>query len=61
MSKRISRRDFLVNSSISTSGLMMATSFLNATAREELQNPYNLMREVGKYRKLDAYATSDLS
>jgi predicted TIM-barrel fold metal-dependent hydrolase len=61
ISRKLSRRSFVAHSAISTAGLMLGTSFLNANATEERQDAYNLMREVAKYRKLDAYATSDLS
>lgn len=51
----------MANSALSTAGLMMFSPAVAAETREELQNPYRLMEEVHKYRKLDAYATSDLS
>lgn len=51
----------MVRSALSTSGLVLAPSFLELEAKEVSQSAYDLMQEVRKYRKLDAYATSNLS
>lgn len=59
--KRLTRRDFIANSVISTAGVMVAGLPVEATAKEVQDDNYDLMQEVRKYRKLDAYATSNFT
>src|SRR5690606_16881642 len=59
--KKMSRRGFVINSALSATGIMMASPYLGLAAEEKDEDTYNLMREVMRYRKLDAYATSNLS
>lgn len=54
----MTRRGFVINSALSATGIMMASPYLGLAKNKDT---YDLMQEVRKYRKLDAYATSDLS
>jgi len=57
MAEIINRRKFFKDTSLSTAGLILGSSIAGCTSqREESVSNYNLMKEVMKYRKIDAHA-----
>ena len=69
MSKGINRRKFISGTTVTAASLMMAESLDGFPAAKDDRGKaslasitaYDIMREVRKYRKIDSYATSDLS
>ena len=52
-----SRRKFLANAGISTTGILLGYTIAACTPGDKLKEPgFDLMREVHKYRKIDAHA-----
>jgi predicted TIM-barrel fold metal-dependent hydrolase len=52
-----SRRKFLANAGISTTGILLGNTIAACTPGDKLKEPgFDLMREVHKYRKIDAHA-----
>jgi len=52
-----SRRKFLANAGISTTGILLGNTIAACTYRDKLrESGFDLMREVHKYRKIDAHA-----
>lgn len=59
MSHQINRRTFLKTGSLTTAGVLLAKgSYPEIRGIEPAFVPYDLMQEVRKYRKLDAYCTA---
>lgn len=57
MLKKINRRKFLSGASLSAAGVMLGGAFKGCTpTRESDIASYDIMREVMKYRKIDAHA-----
>ena len=62
LSNQITRRRFFVNTALSTTGLVLSFPTLSSGSDPQKEEAnFNLMNEVMKYRKIDAYATSNLS
>ncbi len=68
MSNSINRRKFVTGSAISVAGLMISgkaaglphtANYPNSTGNEAVR-PYDLMKDVMKYRKIDSHVHSDL-
>ncbi|MEX0883795.1 MAG: hypothetical protein WDZ72_10015 [Cyclobacteriaceae bacterium] len=59
--KGMTRREFTTGLAISAMGWMMGSSFASKDAEGGQDPSFDLMLEERKYRKLDAYATSDFS
>ena len=60
MSKAINRRKFLTDTSLSAAGIIAGSSLVNSPAgRESSITSYELMKEVLKYRKIDAHCHPD--
>lgn len=59
---QITRRRFFANAALSTAGFALSYPVLSSAkdSQKEVAN-FNLMKKVMKYRKIDAYATSNLS
>ena len=57
MIKSKSRRKFLANAGISTTGILLGNAITACTSRQKSEESgYNLMQEVHRYRKIDAHA-----
>jgi uncharacterized protein len=57
MSKTINRRKFLTRTSLSAAGLMLGSNLVGCTSKKESgMASYDIMKEVLKYRKIDAHA-----
>ena len=61
MPETFTRRDFIRGSAASAAGVMMAPDFNGSLERMDPRAGYDIMRELAKYRKIDAYATSSLT
>jgi predicted TIM-barrel fold metal-dependent hydrolase len=66
MNKNINRRKFIKETAVTATTVTMANSLMGFPAENGLRDKASLastdiMLEVKKYRKMDAYATSDLS
>ncbi len=57
MTKKLSRRKFLANSSLVTAGVAFGSRLSGSTPASGQKASFNLMEEVRKYRKIDAYCT----
>ena len=56
MSIRINRREFIANTSLSATGVILGSSFSGcASVKEEKTVSYDIMEDVLKYRKIDAH------
>lgn len=57
MIKSNSRRKFLTQASISTTGILLGNTLTNCSISEKSdESAYNLMQEVHRYKKIDAHA-----
>lgn len=57
MSKEINRREFFKNTTFSAAGIMLGSNLAGCALNRESAIPsYDLMKEVMKYRKIDAHA-----
>ena len=57
MSKTINRRKFLEHTTLSAAGIMLASNMVGCTSKKESGiASYDIMKEVLKYRKIDAHA-----
>jgi uncharacterized protein len=57
---KINRRKFLASTSLSATGIILGSSFSGCSSRKEENNiSYNIMKDVMKYRKIDAHAHPD--
>lgn len=61
MSKNINRRQFITGTTVSAAGMIMANNLVGFTSKTPQDSSYDIMQEVKKYRKIDAYATSNFS
>lgn len=61
MSETFTRRDFIRGSAASAAGIMMAPDLNGSLEKIDPRAGYDIMRELAKYRKIDAYATSSLT
>lgn len=61
MAENFTRRKFISGTAVSAAGLMLAPGLHNTRAGTSERSAYDIMREVKKYRKIDSYATSNLS
>jgi len=62
MASKINRRKFFKDTAISATGMMLTSNLLGCNPeRESEKSSYELMKEVKKYRKLDAHAHVYLS
>lgn len=55
------RRDFIRGSTASAAGILMVPDFEGFSERTAARDTYDIMQELKKYRKIDAYATSSLT
>jgi hypothetical protein len=56
MSMRINRREFIANTSLSATGVILGSSFSGCASRKEEKTvSYDIMEDVLKYRKIDAH------
>ena len=56
MSKPINRRKFLTNTSLSAAGIILGTNLAGCTSHNEPAiSSYDIMKDVMKYRKIDAH------
>jgi predicted TIM-barrel fold metal-dependent hydrolase len=57
MIKNNSRRKFLINTGVSTTGILLGNIFTGCTSKSTYEtSEFDLMTEVFKYRKIDAHA-----
>ena len=57
MSKTINRRKFLTHTSLSAAGIILGSNLVGYTSQKETGiASYDIMKEVMKYRKIDAHA-----
>ena len=57
MSKKMNRRKFLTNNSLSAAGIMLGSNLIGCTSKKESGIlSYDIMKEVMKYRKIDCHA-----
>jgi len=60
MKKTINRRKFLTDTSISTAGIILGSNLIGRTSgKESVFSSYDLMKDVMKYRKIDAHCHPD--
>lgn len=60
MSMKINRRKFLTNSSLTATGIILGSKLAGCSPREEQSmQMYDIMKDVMKYRKIDAHAHPD--
>jgi len=60
MSKPLNRRKFLSDTSLSAAGIMRGSNLLgSASGKEPGISPYDAMKDVMKYRKIDGHAHPD--
>tara|TARA_R110001599_G_scaffold43925_3_gene131167 strand:- start:8863 stop:9783 length:921 start_codon:yes stop_codon:yes gene_type:complete len=57
----MTRREFSLSGTVSIFGLMTGVPPIDFRTRASGENDFDLMREVNKYRKIDAYATSNMT
>ncbi|WP_339926186.1 amidohydrolase family protein [uncultured Cyclobacterium sp.] len=57
----MTRREFSLSGTVSIFGLMMGVPSVDFRTRASGENDFDLMKEVNKYRKIDAYATSNMT
>lgn len=58
----MSRRKFMRNTGLSATGMvMMASSYPGVAQQKSQEKKFDIMEEVRKFRKIDAYATSNFS
>jgi predicted TIM-barrel fold metal-dependent hydrolase len=56
MPKTINRRKFLTNTSLSAAGIMLGSNLVGCTSKKEaVILSYDILKEVMKYRKIDAH------
>jgi predicted TIM-barrel fold metal-dependent hydrolase len=61
MSQKINRRKFFRNSALSSAGILLGSSLAGCSSRTESEiADYNIMKEVMRYRKIDAHEHVDL-
>lgn len=60
MSEMVTRRKFIKGTAVSAAGVMLTPALTDAP-NTTAASGYDLMQEVRKYRKIDSYATSNLS
>ena len=56
MLKRMNRREFFVNTGISTTGIVLGSYMSGCSPAKKQDSSYDLMDEVMKFRKIDAHA-----
>lgn len=61
MAENFTRRKFIRGTAVSAAGLMLAPDLQGTPNGTSDRAAYDIMREVKKYRKIDSYATSNLS
>ena len=61
MPETFTRRHFIRGSAASAAGIIMAPGLEGFSGRVEEPSRYDIMRELSKYRKIDAYATSSMT
>jgi len=60
MSKKINRRKFITNTSLSATGVILGSNIVGCLSRKEQGiSSYHIMNDVMKYRKIDAHAHPD--
>ncbi len=60
MSEKINRRKFLTNASLSATGIIVGSQIAGcASPKKEGVSSYDVMKDVMKYRKIDAHAHPD--
>ena len=60
MSKKINRRKFITNTSLSATGVILGSNIVGYLSRKEQGiSSYHIMNDVMKYRKIDAHAHPD--
>jgi len=60
MSKKINRRKFITNTSLSATGVILGSNIVGHLSRKEQGiSSYHIMNDVMKYRKIDAHAHPD--
>ena len=57
----MTRREFSISGTVSIFGLMTGVPSIDFRTRASGENNFDLMKEVNKYRKIDAYATSNMT
>lgn len=57
----VTRRKFIRSTAASAAGIMLLPALADTPEGAPASDSYDLMKEVLKYRKIDSYATSDLS
>ena len=56
MSRKINRRKFFTDTAMSAAGIMLGSSFVGCTTRQEAEiSSFKIMEEVKKYRKIDTH------
>ena len=61
MAGTFTRRKFITGTAVSAAGMMLAPGLQGGPPDRPVGAQYDIMREVKKYRKIDSYATSNLS
>lgn len=57
----VTRRKFIRGTAVTAAGAMLAPALAESHSATSSKSSYEIMREVRKYRKIDAYATSNFS
>lgn len=57
----MTRREFSLSGTVSIFGLMTGVPSVDFRKSTPVENDFDLMKEVNKYRKIDAYATSNMT
>jgi predicted TIM-barrel fold metal-dependent hydrolase len=61
MAKNFTRRKFIGGTAVSAAGILMASSAEGFSSERQEDTGYDVMQEVKKYKKIDAYATANFS
>jgi predicted TIM-barrel fold metal-dependent hydrolase len=61
MPKKINRRNFFASAAVTGAGLMLGSKLVSCTSKEQpVTASFDIMKEVMKYRKIDAHEHTDL-
>jgi len=61
MVKKIDRKEFVKQSTAASMGMLLNSGFINTAEKSKGFQSYDIMQEIFKYPKIDAYATSNFS
>ena len=61
MAENFTRRKFIRGTAVSTAGLLLVPHVKTDASRAIRPAPYDIMKDVNRFRKIDSYATSNFS